>query len=208
MATVKVFMPDEIGNTSHTLYLYKSSDGTLLNTGGDALTETGASGWFSATVAETLAETYGGFVHNSAAALVHYGFLYLTTTVLDSSTAVSTVSVSSVTSVSRHVGSTLKAYVGEDVTFPPLATYDVDGTILDTTAITLEVIIEGRRGKADVVVIADGSLTKTSTTVQFTSTSAANTSEAQKTWAVRRTDSNTVVNSGEYVVDYAANNDA
>lgn len=110
-------------------------------------------------------------------------------------------------SVSRSTGTTLNAYVGENVTFPPLTPTDVDGTTLDTTAITLEVIIENK-DKTDVVTIADGSITKTATTIQFASTTAANTSEAIKRWSVRRTDTDVVVGlHGEYVVEYAATGD-
>ena len=111
-------------------------------------------------------------------------------------------------SVSRSIKSTLKAYVGEDVTFPPLTPTNVDGTTLDTTAIPLEVIVESR-DKTDVATVADGSITKTATTIQFTTLAAdANATAADKKWAVRRTDTKVVVGlHGEYVVEYAATGD-
>jgi hypothetical protein len=58
MTTVSIHMPENTGLTGFTLYLRNTSDGTLLNTGGDALTESPASsGRFTATVAESWAET-------------------------------------------------------------------------------------------------------------------------------------------------------
>jgi hypothetical protein len=113
----------------------------------------------------------------------------------------------STASVSRLQDTTLRAYIGENVTFPPITPKDVDGTTLDTTAITLEVIIENK-DKTDVVTIADAALTKTTTTVQFTSTAAANVSEARKYWSIRRTDTSVTVAKGDYVVEYAAAGDA
>ena len=118
-------------------------------------------------------------------------------------TAIGNVNVVSLASVSRSNGVTLTAYIGENTTFPPITPKDVDGSTLDTSAITLEVTIETTDG-TDIVTIADGSLTKTTTTVQFTSTATANTSQAQKQWAIRRTDNDVVVAQGPYVVKYAA----
>lgn len=58
MPTVSIHMPEQSGQTGQLLYLRKTSDGTLLNAGGDALTESPASsGRFTATVAETISET-------------------------------------------------------------------------------------------------------------------------------------------------------
>lgn len=58
MTTVSIHMQEQSGQSGLSLYLRKTSDGTLLNTGGDPLTESPASsGRFTATVEETWAET-------------------------------------------------------------------------------------------------------------------------------------------------------
>lgn len=56
MATVSIFMPEMSLTTGNVLWLRKSSDYSVVNTGGDALTESGTSGWFTATVTETWTE--------------------------------------------------------------------------------------------------------------------------------------------------------
>ena len=56
MATVSIFMPELSLTTGNVLWLRKSSDYSVVNTGGDALTESGTSGWFTATVTETWTE--------------------------------------------------------------------------------------------------------------------------------------------------------
>ena len=54
MATVKIYLPHLsgyiTGPNTLTLKLTKTSDASAVNGAGDALTETGTSGWFSATV--------------------------------------------------------------------------------------------------------------------------------------------------------------
>lgn len=62
MATVSMFLPNLSGTTGLTLYLRKSSDYSLVNAGGDALTESATSGWFTATVAEAWTETLSATV--------------------------------------------------------------------------------------------------------------------------------------------------
>lgn len=58
MAEISIHMPEQSGQTGQTLWLRNTSDGTLLNAGGDALAESPASsGRFVATVAEAIAET-------------------------------------------------------------------------------------------------------------------------------------------------------
>jgi hypothetical protein len=105
--------------------------------------------------------------------------------------------------ISRAVGRTLKAYVGETVTFPVITPTDVNGTTLDTTGIPLYVVIEGR-SNTDIQVIADAAITKTSTTIQFTTSAITNATTAQKRWSARRVDNDVVVAHGPYVVEYAA----
>lgn len=99
---------------------------------------------------------------------------------------------------------TLTAYVGETRTHT-VTTVDSDGTALNCSAMTLEVVIE-QLDRTDVVTIANASITKTSTTVAFAVSSTYHTAESQYRWALRRTDTNLVLMLGPYVVEYAADN--
>lgn len=61
MSTISIFLSDLSGVTGMYLWLRKASDFSLVNAGGDALTESGTSGAFSATVAEDLSAV--GLLH-------------------------------------------------------------------------------------------------------------------------------------------------
>ena len=83
MTTVSIHMPENTGLTGFTLYLRKTSDGTLVNTGGDALTESPASsGRFTATVAESWTETLAAVVLDSNSLAVRDGWLAVGETVI------------------------------------------------------------------------------------------------------------------------------
>ena len=76
MTIVAIHMAENLGLTGFTLYLRKTSDGTLVNTGGDALTESPASsGRFTATVAESWTETLAAVVLDSNSLAVRDGWL-------------------------------------------------------------------------------------------------------------------------------------
>ena len=76
MTTVSIHMPENTGLTGFTLFLRKTSDGTLVNTNGDALTESPASsGRFTATVAEAWTETLAAVVLDSNSLAVRDGWL-------------------------------------------------------------------------------------------------------------------------------------
>ena len=76
MTTVSIHMAEQSGQSGLSLYLRKTSDGTLVNTGGDSLTESPASsGRFTATVAETWAETLAASVQNASSLIVRDGWL-------------------------------------------------------------------------------------------------------------------------------------
>jgi len=76
-------MAENLGLTGFTLYLRKTSDGTLVNTGGDALTESPASsGRFTATVAESWTETLAAVVLDSNSLAVRDGWLAVGETVI------------------------------------------------------------------------------------------------------------------------------
>lgn len=109
--------------------------------------------------------------------------------------------------MSRTDGNTLWAFTGEGpIVFGPITPRDIDETVLDTTSITLEGIIE-TLDKTDILIIGDGSFSKTSTEITITVDASANASESIKRWAVRRTDTNAVIASGEYVVEYKPKSD-
>lgn len=81
MATIAVHAPELTGVTGLTLYLY-SLAGSVVNTGGDSLTETpSSSGRFVADVAETLGATTHARVHD-ASGVVRDGWLPNGTTLI------------------------------------------------------------------------------------------------------------------------------
>ena len=83
MTTISIHMPENLGLSGFTLYLRKTSDGTLVNTGGDALTESPASsGRFAATVAESWTETLAASVLDSNSLAVRDGWLAVGETVI------------------------------------------------------------------------------------------------------------------------------
>jgi hypothetical protein len=75
MTTVAVFMPELRGATGLTLYLRKSSDYSLVNAGGDPLTESGTSGWFTCDVAEAWTETLSVTIVDSNSLVPRSGWL-------------------------------------------------------------------------------------------------------------------------------------
>ena len=79
MATVKIYLPHLsgyiTGPNTLTLKLTKTSDASAVNEAGDTLTESGTSGWFSATVAETWAEALGAAVVDQDGLVPAFGWL-------------------------------------------------------------------------------------------------------------------------------------
>ena len=76
MTTVSIHMEEQSGQSGLSLYLRKTSDGTLLNAGGDALTESPASsGRFTATVAEAWTELLSASVLNGSSLVVRTGWV-------------------------------------------------------------------------------------------------------------------------------------
>ena len=88
MITVSMFLPSMSGTTGNTLWLYKSSDFSLVNTGGDALTESGTSGWFTADVAEAWTEMLAATVKDTNSLASGYGWLAVGATQIVDATAV------------------------------------------------------------------------------------------------------------------------
>lgn len=88
MATVSIFMPEMSLTTGNVLWLRKSSDYSVVNTGGDALTESGTSGWFTATVTETWAEQLSVTVVDTSSLIPRTGWLPVGGTTVAEGTAV------------------------------------------------------------------------------------------------------------------------
>ena len=83
--TVSIHMPEQSGQTGQALWLRKTSDGTVVNTGGDSLTEAPASsGRFIATVTEAWTELLHASVVKSALT-VREGWLSVDATVVKDS---------------------------------------------------------------------------------------------------------------------------
>ena len=96
---------------------------------------------------------------------------------------------------------TLKAYINEVAPFD-VAPVDADGVAVDTTTMTLQIVIEDRQ-EADVEIILDAAITKTATTYSFTTTTS-NLGMGQKTWSCRDTgNGDLVISTGNYVVSYS-----
>lgn len=129
MTTVSIHMPENTGLTGFTLYLRKTSDGTLVNTGGDALTESPASsGRFTATVAESWTETLAAVVLDSNSLAVRDGWLAVGETIVrDGYPGLTTEQEQTITAISAALagapveptgriasGGGIVAYIGDD----------------------------------------------------------------------------------------------
>jgi hypothetical protein len=75
MATIAVFLPNLTGTAGMKLYLRKSSDFALINAGGDTLTESASSGWFTCTLTESFTERLSATVIDSAGLIPFAGWL-------------------------------------------------------------------------------------------------------------------------------------
>lgn len=80
-------MPNLSGVTGLTLLLRKSSDYSAVNGAGDSLTESGTTGWFTATVAESWAETLSATVIDSGGLIPFGGWLGVGATIVSDTTA-------------------------------------------------------------------------------------------------------------------------
>lgn len=99
---------------------------------------------------------------------------------------------------------TLRNYVGENKTWT-IATVDENGTAVDLSALSLTITIEDEDGTT-VQTIATGSITKTSTSISFTTSAASANAVITNThkWACRNSSTSEVKLRGPYIVEYAA----
>jgi hypothetical protein len=100
---------------------------------------------------------------------------------------------------------TLELFVGEAVPVS-LSLADADGNPISLAGRTLQVVLEGRR-RADRQVIANGSISRTGSTIGFTVGSPTTSVEGPGSWAVRDTTSGEVLAAGVLQVKYAPRQD-
>jgi len=82
MATISIFVPNLSGITGLSVYLRKSSDYSLINTDGDTLTESGSTGWFTATVSESWTEQLSVTIVDSDGLIPYGGWLGVGATIV------------------------------------------------------------------------------------------------------------------------------
>lgn len=110
------------------------------------------------------------------------------------------------TVVDRVAGTSINLFTGETPSVA-VAVVDSAGVSVDLTSLTLEIVIELRPG-TDVVVIANGSITKSNGSFSFTVPSAVTNAARACKWALRKTTDESVLVQGDLYVNYAPNNDA
>jgi len=136
MPTVKLFAPQLSGTTGLALWLRKTSDQSLVNAGGDALTESSTSGWFSADVAETWTERLSAAVIDADGLVPQSGWLGVGETIvadvltgaaeLDSDTSAKLARIEAVVSGTLSgAGTSTEIFVGPSATVT--VTVDADG---------------------------------------------------------------------------------
>jgi hypothetical protein len=115
MPTVKVFAPQLSGTTGLALWLRKTSDQSLVNADGDALTETSTSGWFSADVAETWTERVSAAVIDADGLVPQSGWLGVGETivadVLTGAVELDSATVTKIDNILTDTGTTLPAQI-------------------------------------------------------------------------------------------------
>ncbi len=103
-------------------------------------------------------------------------------------------------------GTALTAFINGAATFV-LEFKDASGAIVDPTAESLYFVVEDGSTGTDMVVIADGSLTKTKTNISVTVPASDNTPIGSYRWAVRTETNEKVLGYGVYNIQYAAQDD-
>lgn len=102
---------------------------------------------------------------------------------------------------SRVRGTTIEVFTGETTTVS-IATVDAQGNSVDYSGSALSVVIESKNG-TDKATIADGSITKNSSTISFAVPAAVTATEATYRWALRDTADDGVLMQGPLIVTYA-----
>jgi len=107
---------------------------------------------------------------------------------------------------SRVDGTTISVFTSETVTVG-IAVVDAQGQPVTVTSLTLSIVIERSNG-LDVSTIADGSITKTGSTISFAVPSQVSANEGVYRWTLRSTVGNGVLLQGPLIVTYVATVDA
>jgi hypothetical protein len=102
---------------------------------------------------------------------------------------------------SRVDGTTISVFTSETPTVS-IAVVDGEGNALTVTSLTLSLVIE-RRATADLVVIADASITKSGSTISFVVPSQVTSAEGHHRWSLRDTADDSVLLQGPFIVTYA-----
>jgi hypothetical protein len=102
---------------------------------------------------------------------------------------------------SRVDGTTISVFTSEMPTVS-IAVVDGEGNAVTVTSLTLSLVIE-RRATADLVVIADASITKSGSTISFVVPSQATSAEGHHRWSLRDTADDSVLLQGPFIVTYA-----
>ena len=103
-------------------------------------------------------------------------------------------------------GTALTAFVNGDATFV-IGFKDAAGVVIDPTLESLYFVVEDASAGTDMVIIPDGSLTKSTTNITFTVQGSDNTPIGSYRWAVRTTTNEKVLAYGVYNIQYAAQDD-
>ena len=103
-------------------------------------------------------------------------------------------------------GTALTAFINGAATFV-LEFKDASGAIVDPTAESLYFVVEDGSTGTDMVVIPDGSLTKTTKNISVTVPGSDNTPIGSYRWAVRTESNEKVLGYGVYNIQYAAQDD-
>lgn len=99
-------------------------------------------------------------------------------------------------------GSTIRLSTGDSAATVTVATVDSNLDAVDCSGLTLQVVIESL-DKTDATTIADGSITKTTTTVAFAVPSSVRAAERTWRWSLRNTSNDVAIMGGYLYVQYA-----
>jgi hypothetical protein len=121
-----------------------------------------------------------------------------------SSTSITVVPLTGVVE-GRVDGTTINVFTQETCTVS-IAVVDAEGNAVTVTGLTLEIVIESRL-MTDVVVIANGSITKSGSTISFAIPSSVSATEGAYQWALRKTNDDSVLLQGPLIVSYAPQGD-
>ena len=213
--TVRLFSGDLAGETGLTLELINPDTGAIGNGAGDALTEV-ANGLFETTVTEAITGWWKATVKKATVIYASGGNLYIASDVVgeylvDDPALVAmptdlnvNITPLAATDIQRVVGTTITVFLKENITIGPIAVTDVNNDNVDLSAPCELIISQKYRG--DVIVIADGSITRSGVdNHQFSfSSSGATLIPGTFAWSLRRVSDNYVFAHGDWIVKQTA----